>query len=119
MTSPDRAGEALLLMDLQNGIIDRFREVEDSPDRVVATQERAERDGVLVILVRVGFRPGHPEVSDRNRSLAESKAAGRLLLGDASTEPHARLLRGRGEIVVTKKRVSAFAGSDLEHVLRT
>lgn len=36
-----------------------------------------------------------------------------------ATEPHQRLQRGKGEVVVTKKRVSAFAGSDLELVLRS
>jgi nicotinamidase-related amidase len=41
-----------------------------------------------------------------------------MLLGDPASEPHSRLLRARGEVVVTKKRVSAFAGSDLELVLR-
>ena len=41
-----------------------------------------------------------------------------MVMGSPGVEPHPRLLRGNGEIVVTKKRVSAFAGSDLELVLR-
>ena len=41
-----------------------------------------------------------------------------MTLGERAVEPHERLLRGNGEVVVTKKRVSAFAGSDLELVLR-
>ena len=36
--------------------------------------------------------------------------------GDRECEPHDHLLRGNGEIVVTKKRVSAFAGSDLAQI---
>jgi nicotinamidase-related amidase len=41
-----------------------------------------------------------------------------MVLGDTSSEPHPRLIRGNGEVVVTKKRVSAFAGSDLALILR-
>jgi nicotinamidase-related amidase len=110
--------QALLLMDLQNGVIDHYDVPEAYLDRVVVAQERAEQAGVLVILVRVAFGPGHPEVSDRNQMFAAAKAHGGLVIGDPAGEPHARLLRGRGEIVVTKKRVSAFTGSELELVLR-
>jgi nicotinamidase-related amidase len=41
-----------------------------------------------------------------------------MQLGDRDCEPHDHLLRGNGEIVVTKKRVSAFAGSDLAQIFR-
>jgi nicotinamidase-related amidase len=110
--------QALLLMDLQNGIVDRFRATDAYLDHVVAAQERAEQAGVPVVLVRVAFSPGHPEVSAGNRAFGALKSSGGLVLGTPGTEPHARLLRGKGEIVVTKKRVSAFAGSDLSLVLR-
>jgi nicotinamidase-related amidase len=111
--------QALLLMDIQNGIVSRFDADEAYLDRVVATQERAEQAGVLVVLVRVAFSPGHPEISPRNKSFSAAKGSGGMLLGDPASEPHPRLLRGKGEVVVTKKRVSAFAGSDLELVLRS
>jgi nicotinamidase-related amidase len=115
--------QALLLMDLQNGIIDRFAPQGDYLDRVVAAQEKAEQAGLLVVLIRVAFSPGHPEISMRNKSFGAAKAGaatavGGMVLGDSATEPHERLLRGNGEVVVTKKRVSAFTGSDLELVLR-
>jgi nicotinamidase-related amidase len=111
--------QALLLMDLQNGILERFGAGDEYLDRIVATQERAEAAGLLVVLVRVAFGPGHPEISARNKAFSAAKAAATMVLGDASVEPHSRLLRGNGEIVVTKKRVSAFAGSDLALVLRS
>lgn len=110
--------QALLLMDLQKSIVERFGAADAYLDRVVATQERAERAGRLVVLVRVAFAPGHPEVSARNKSFSAARAAGRMVLGTPSVEPHPRLVRGNGEVVVTKKRVSAFSGSDLELVLR-
>jgi nicotinamidase-related amidase len=110
--------QALLLMDLQNGVIDHYDVPAAYLDRVVATQERAEQAGRLVILVRVAFGPGHPEISGRNQMFAAAKAHGGLVIGDPAGEPHERLLRGHGEVVVTKKRVSAFTGSELDLVLR-
>ncbi|MET0703309.1 MAG: isochorismatase family cysteine hydrolase [Mycobacterium sp.] len=109
---------ALLLMDVQNGILARFDDNADYLDRVVAAQVRAEEAGMPVVLVRVGFHPGHPEISTRNKRFSAVKAAGGMVLGDESTQPHPLLLRGNGEVVVTKKRISAFAGSDLAPVLR-
>jgi nicotinamidase-related amidase len=111
-------GTALLLMDIQHGTTGRYGATSEYFDRVVAAQAKAEEVGMPVILVRVGFSPGYPEVSGRNKSFAAVKEAGNLLLGDRSTEVEPRLLRGRGELVVTKKRISAFAGSDLLEILR-
>jgi nicotinamidase-related amidase len=111
--------QALLLMDLQNAILDRFATPPDYLDRVVATQQRAEQAGLLVVLVRVGFSPGTPEISRRNKTFGPRRGSPDLVVGtNPAVEPHARLLRGNGEVIVTKKRVSAFAGSDLELVLR-
>ena len=70
------------------------------------------------MLVRVAFASGHPEVSPRNKSFSALAGNPGMTLGERAVEPHERLLRGNGEVVVTKKRVSAFAGSDLELVLR-
>jgi nicotinamidase-related amidase len=111
--------EALLVMDVQNAIISRFDVVDSYLDRVVTTIERAEQAGVLVVLVRVAFSPGHPEISARNKSFSAARVALGMVAGDPATEPAPRLLRGNGEVVVTKKRVSAFTGSDLELVLRS
>ena len=110
--------QALLLMDVQNGIVDRFGAGEAYLDRMVAAQQRAEDAGLLVVLVRVAFGPGYPEISPRNKAFSAVRGRTGMTLGDAAVEPHPRLLRGNGEVVVTKKRVSAFAGSDLELVLR-
>ena len=111
--------QALLVMDVQNGILSRFDVREAYLDRVVTAVERAEKAGVLVVLVRVAFSPGHPEVSPRNKSFSALRESVGMIAGDPATEPVDRLLRGKGEVVVTKKRVSAFAGSDLELVLRS
>jgi nicotinamidase-related amidase len=111
--------KALLLMDLQNSIVDRFGAGEPYLDKVVAAQERAEAAGLLVVLVRVAFRPGHPEISSNNKTFSAAALRSDMVVGDPAVEPHARLVRGKGEVIVTKKRISAFAGSDLEVVLRS
>jgi len=108
--------QALLLMDIQQSVLDRVGGGEPYLDRVVAVQERAEAAGLLVVLVRVAFRPGHPEISQQSRIFS---AVEPMVLGDPSVEPHPRLMRGNGEVVVTKKRTSAFTATDLEMILRS
>jgi nicotinamidase-related amidase len=110
--------QALLLMDIQNGTVERFAAGDEYLDRVVAAQAKAENAGLLVVLVRVAFNPGHPEISMRNKTFSVFKESDSMLLGGESTEPHPRLIRGKGEAIVTKKRISAFAGSDLALILR-
>jgi nicotinamidase-related amidase len=74
--------------------------------------------GVPVIYVRVAFRDGTPEISPNNRTFL---ALGRSGLGesDPSTQIHAAVAPEPGDIIVTKRRVSAFSGSDLEVILRS
>jgi nicotinamidase-related amidase len=62
----------------------------------------------------VGFRPGAPEISARNKIFKEVATR----MGGQPNEIHPDVAPAPGDIVVTKRRVSAFAGSDLEVVLR-
>jgi nicotinamidase-related amidase len=113
----EAARTALLVMDVQPAIVARV----DDPgllDRLVGAIAAARTAGVRVVYVRVGFRPGYPEVSPRNRSFAAIVDSGRLVDGDADAEIDPAVAPRPGEVVVTKRRVSAFAGSDLEVVLR-
>jgi nicotinamidase-related amidase len=104
----------LLVMDVQRGIADRHPGdvVERAAEAVAAAREA----GVPVIFVRVAFRPGHPEISPRNRTFAAAREAGGLLEDDTTIHPALAPLPG--EPIVTKRRVSAFAGSDLDVLLR-
>ena len=65
----------------------------------------------------VSFREGFPEVSARNKSFSAVRQSGGFVAGDGTAIP-AAVAPAPGEIVVTKRRVSAFAGSDLDVVLR-
>jgi nicotinamidase-related amidase len=109
---------ALLLMDLQVPLIERL----GSPELVSTLQHAADgarAAGVLVIFARLAFRPGHPETSPNNRIFAGVANSGGYLDGEQTTTIHPELAPQDGDIVVNKKRVSAFAGSDLDLVLRS
>jgi nicotinamidase-related amidase len=109
---------ALLVMDLQQGIVDRFGSDEEYLPRLVTAVQAARRAGIRVIYVIVGFRAGYPEVSEHNKSFAAIAGTGRLADGDPGAAIHPAVAPAPGDIVVTKRRVSAFTGSDLEVVLR-
>jgi nicotinamidase-related amidase len=105
-------------MDVQNMVVDRYPDPDYLP-RLRTAIDAARAGGVPVIYVVIGFRPGYSEVSARNKifgPLAVHKpAAGN---DPQATGIHAAVAPEPGDIVVTKRRVSSFAGSDLDVVLR-
>ena len=60
------AGTALLVMDYQNSIVDRLGSEESLAAATAAVSAARERR-IPVLFVRVGFRPGAPEVASSNR----------------------------------------------------
>jgi nicotinamidase-related amidase len=118
----DPARTALLAMDLQVGIVSRY--TADRPDfmtRVAGVLKWARATGIRVVHVRVGFRPGLPEVGARNPLFAAVKQSPQhqKLFEGALGEIHPDAAPAPGEVVIVKSRVSAFAGTDLDLVLRT
>jgi nicotinamidase-related amidase len=109
---------ALLIMDVQEGIVKRFGDEAGYLPRLSAAIVAARGAGISVIYVVVGFRPGYPEVSERNKSFAAVAGTGRFADGDLDARIHPAVSPVAGEVIVTKRRVSAFAGSDLDVVLR-
>jgi nicotinamidase-related amidase len=105
---------ALLVMDVQPGIIDRAPDPAAYLARVAEAVRRARAHAVPVIQVVVGFRPGMPEVSRRNQAFSGAKQQRPAYLAD----PRPAITPEGSDVVVTKRRVSAFTGSDLEVVLR-
>jgi nicotinamidase-related amidase len=109
---------ALLLMDVQVDIVSQSGDDAGYLTRLSAAAAAARSAGIGVIYVRVGFRPGYPEVSPDNQSFGAIAGTGRFAEGDPGAEIHPAVAPRPGDVVVTKKRVSAFAGSDLDVVLR-
>jgi nicotinamidase-related amidase len=111
---------ALLVMDVQRGIVDRFPGDPDYLSRLNQAITAAREHAIPVIYVVVGFRPGHPEISPNNKTFAAAAASGTgFTAGDPAVEIHPGIASIDGDIVVTKRRVSAFTGSDLDVVLRS
>src|SRR5690349_6200870 len=106
-------------MDFQTLIVDGYAADKESLlDRTARFLQAIRGRGTMVIYVVVGFRPGFPEVSMRNKTFRGIKEAGRFAAGDSNTEIHPAVAPKPGETVVTKHRVSAFAGTDLDMILR-
>jgi nicotinamidase-related amidase len=109
----------LLLMDFQHGLVERLGvpSVVGAADRAAQAARAA---GIPVMFVRVGFRPGYPEVAEANATFSAVTAqAGDAYTQDhPATQIHATLAPRDGEPVIVKRRVSAFSGSDLDVLLR-
>lgn len=110
---------ALLVMDLQNGIVSRFAEQSELLLPFQKAVAAARQQNIPVIYVRVAFREGYPDVSPRNKGFSALAAIGGMTTTEASTQIHESVQPLPGEPVITKKRISAFAGSDLEVILRS
>ena len=108
----------LLVMDVQRGIVERFADDPGYLERLAGAIAAARGAGVPVVYVTIGFRPGHPEISARNRTFSAIAAAGRFIEGAPAAGIHPAVAPGPGDVVVIKRRVSAFTGSDLDVVLR-
>ena len=88
--------------------LERAREVLDA----------ARKAGVFVGYCISHFRPGFPEVSDRNTTRAARRDSGEVLPADPATLIHPSVQPKEGEPVIAKHRTSAFSGSALEMILR-
>jgi nicotinamidase-related amidase len=109
---------ALLVMDVQQGIVDRVADDQSYLPRLAGAIEAARGAGIRVVYVVVGFRAGYPEVSERNKSFGAIAGTGRFGEGDPGSAIHPAVAPASDDVIVTKRRVSAFTGSDLEVVLR-
>lgn len=117
---PEMTDAALLVMDVQNGIVERYAEQSEALLATLGRATAAARSARMpVIYVRVAFRPDAPEISRRNKSFAAIGASVTMRDDSPSTQVHAAVAPRPGDVVVTKRRVSAFTGSDLEVVLRS
>jgi nicotinamidase-related amidase len=112
-----KSNTALLVMDVQAGIVAMLA---DSPSLLASTAKaiaHARANKIPVIYVVVGFRQGGPEISMNNKGFAAFKERLAGVNMDDFMKVHADISPAAGEVTVIKRRVSAFAGSDLQVVL--
>jgi nicotinamidase-related amidase len=111
------AKSALLVMDVQRAVVDRYPDPAYLP-RLREATGAARAAGISVIYAGVGFRPGYPEISTRNKMFGRLARTTAAAGSDQATQIHPDVAPEPGDILVTKRRVSAFAGSDLDMILR-
>jgi len=111
---------ALLVMDVQGATVKGLKENEK--ETFFASLQKAisaaRKNKILVMYVVVGFRKGYPEVSSNNKMFSSILSGTRSFDKEEDYKVAEQVAPQNAEIVITKKRVSAFAGSDLEVILR-
>jgi len=110
---------ALVVLDIQVGIVAMLPG--DSSALLGNTAKAinsARENNIPVIYVVVGFRAGAPEVSLNNKSFSAGKERFAATNMDEFMKVHSDIAPAAGEVIVTKRRVSAFTGSDFEVILR-
>jgi nicotinamidase-related amidase len=110
---------ALLLLDLQTNILTQCNSnTESYISRVSAITHAARSANIPVIYVRTCFRPSYPELNPRNATTARVTSSDSFKENSPSVSFPSSIAPHTTDIIVTKRRVSAFVGSDLEVVLR-
>ncbi|WP_306335329.1 cysteine hydrolase family protein [Streptomyces sp. KL118A] len=113
------ANSALLVMDIQRDVIALADDGSGYLPRLRTAIDGARAAGVPVIYVVMGMRPDLPDVAPPTRVVRTVVQAGLFTEGARGSEIHPDVAPLPGETVVTKRRGSAFSGSDMELVLRT
>lgn len=108
---------ALIVGDIQRGITGAYPFARQVGPPLADLLPRARADGVLVVFVRTAFRLNRADLPSGNNLFSAFFEAGDAFHeGSAGTEID---LPVEGEdVVVLKRRTSAFAGTDLDLVLR-
>ncbi|MBL7502472.1 cysteine hydrolase [Frankia sp. CNm7] len=108
-------------MDLQTGVVDGLTDDHGVAllGRVAKAVAAARDHRIPVIYVRLAFRVGTPDISARNRAFSALIGRGGFGDDDLATQICEMVAPVEQDVVVVKKRVSAFTGSDLDVVLRS
>jgi nicotinamidase-related amidase len=118
----DPAHTAVLNMDCQAGIVSIYTKGDRAAflARAAGVLNYARASHVTVIHVKVGFRPGLPEVDSQNQLFGAIKASPQhqTLFQEPLGSIDPALAPAENEIVITKHRISAFTGTDLTMILR-
>lgn len=125
----DRGRTAFLAIDFENDIVDDrgkfaafgIAEHAKRTDCLANTRralEASRQAGILAIHVSLKFRTGHPEDFTSSPLQTAARKAGCLIEGTWGAEAHPEVKPIAGEPIVTKRRVGAFHGTNLETILR-
>ena len=107
-----------LILDVQNGVIDQLENSDAYLQRLASTLSAAREKSIKIIHVVTAFRPGYPEMHPNNASVPSVAARSLFQEGDPAVQIHSAVAPIAQEVVITKRRVSAFTGTELELILR-
>ena len=111
---------ALLVMDVQDATVKMLPDNSAFLKSINRAIQTARSGNIPVLYVVIGFRKGYPEVSADNKSFSIiRKDDSRFFDTEEGARVHVSVTPRAGDIIITKKRVSAFTGSDLEVLLRS
>jgi nicotinamidase-related amidase len=114
----NHATTALLLMDLQSGILASNPDADAFLAELRRAREAARRSGLTVGYVRVALTAEDAEAAPAsNPTFSAAAASGRLDDSHPATRIDARIEPAAGEIVVRKSRFGAFSTTDLREQL--
>ena len=125
----DIVRSALVLLDYQNYNVhpDGYwaKAAPGSAERAAPAVERtrlaleaARAAGMTVIHIQNAWREGHPDINPATPWQADARSAGRSTEGSWGVEFFETLTPVPGELVVLKRAVSGFAGTELDRLLR-
>jgi len=109
---------ALLIMDVQTHTLKSLKDANYYIHGIASAIAAARRASIPIIYVVVGFQPGYPEVHPDNKAFANIKNMDVGLDRPENYAIPAAIGPKPGELLLIKKRFSAFAGSGLNLVLR-
>jgi nicotinamidase-related amidase len=119
MTTTGKNGTVLLVMDIQKAMMAYLPNPEPLLTKIETAITNARSANIEVIYVILSFRKGHPEIHSRHKTFAGIKDSGFMFTeGHEGTGLHHTIVPREEELILHKKRVSAFAGSDLDMVLK-
>jgi nicotinamidase-related amidase len=116
----DKSKTMLLMADFSNSGIGQnpIAKERQTLERAREVLDAARKAGIFVGYCISHFRPGFPEVSDRNKTRAARRDSGEVLPADPAALIHPTVQPKAGEPVIAKHRTSAFSGSAFEMILR-
>jgi nicotinamidase-related amidase len=108
---------AMLVMDVQGVTVKRLKDATTFFHSMTKAIQTARENSIPIIYAVVGFRKEYPEPGLNNKSFSAIRNSIINFDTEEAMQIHASVAPKRDDVIVTKKRVSAFAGSDLEKVL--
>ena len=96
----------------------RFTEQHGTLQRLAALQSEFREKGHRVVHVHLGFSPDYADHPANSPLIGGARNGGILQLGTPSTELHSVVGAMPGDLVLVKKRISAFYETGLEPTLR-